>query len=71
VRAVCAALSKPVNYMIGMPGRSFGLAELEAAGVKRVSLAGSLYRAAMAAMLEAAREVRERGSFGYVDRLKR
>lgn len=69
VRAVCAAVGKPVNYMIGMKGSAFSVAELRAAGVKRISLATSLYRAAMAGMLQAAREVREQGSFGYVERL--
>jgi 2-methylisocitrate lyase-like PEP mutase family enzyme len=69
VRAVCSAVSRPVNFMIGMKGKSFTLAELEAAGVRRVSLATSLYRAAMAGFLAAAREVKEKGTFGYVERL--
>jgi 2-methylisocitrate lyase-like PEP mutase family enzyme len=67
VRAVCAAVSKPVNFMAGVQGRSFSVAELEAAGVKRISLATSLYRAAMTGLLAAAREVREKGTFGYLD----
>ena len=69
VRAVCAALHKPVNFMVGMKGRSFSVAELREAGVRRISLATSLYRAAMAGMLQAAQEVRQQGSFGYVERL--
>jgi len=68
VRAVCAALSRPVNFMAGIRGKSFSVAELEAAGVRRISLATSLYRAAMSGLLEAAREVKERGSFGYLER---
>src|SRR5205085_834325 len=39
VRAVCAAVSKPVNFMAGIKGRSFTVAELAAAGVRRISLA--------------------------------
>jgi 2-methylisocitrate lyase-like PEP mutase family enzyme len=35
--------------------------------VKRISLATSLYRAAMTGLLNAAEEVREHGSFGYID----
>jgi 2-methylisocitrate lyase-like PEP mutase family enzyme len=69
VRAVCAAVSKPVNFMVGIKGRSFSVAELESAGVRRISLAASLYRAAMAGLLAAAREVKEQGTFGYLDRL--
>jgi hypothetical protein len=38
-----------------------------AAGVRRISLATSLYRAAMGGLLAAAREVREAGTFGYLD----
>lgn len=69
VREVCAALSKPVNFMVGMKGRSFSVDELQAAGVRRISLATSLYRAAMAGLMQAATEVRQQGRFGYVERL--
>ena len=68
VRAVCAAVSKPVNFMVGIRGRSFRVADLEAAGVRRISLATSLYRAAMTALLDAAREVKGEGTFGYLER---
>ncbi len=68
VGAVCAAVSKPVNFMVGIRGKSFTVAELEAAGVRRISLATSLYRAAMSGLLEAAREVKAQGTFGYLDR---
>jgi 2-methylisocitrate lyase-like PEP mutase family enzyme len=44
------------------------VAELQAAGVRRISLATSLYRLAMAGLLDAAREVKDKGTFGYVDR---
>ena len=67
VRAVCAALSKPFNFMVGIRGKSFTRAELEAAGVKRISLATSLYRAAMSGLMDAAREVKDHGTFGYLE----
>lgn len=69
VRAVCAALTKPLSFMVGIRGKSFSVAELEAAGVRRISLATSLYRAAMKGLLDAAREVKDQGTFGYLDRL--
>jgi 2-methylisocitrate lyase-like PEP mutase family enzyme len=69
VRAVCAAVSKPVNFMAGIKGKSFTVAELEAAGVKRISLASSLYRAAVSGLADAAREVKDKGTFGYLDRV--
>jgi 2-methylisocitrate lyase-like PEP mutase family enzyme len=67
VRAVCAALGKPVNFMVGIRGRSFTVVELEAAGVRRISFATSLYRAAMSGLIDAAREIKEHGSFGYLE----
>lgn len=67
VRAVCSAVDKPVNFMAGIRGKSFTVAELQAAGARRISLATSLYRAAMTGMVNAAREVKEQGTFGYLD----
>jgi len=67
VKLVCAAISKPFNFMAGIPRKSFSIAELEAARVRRISLATSLYRAAMGGLIAAAREVKEKGTFGYVD----
>ena len=67
VRAVCASVSKPVNFMAGIRGKSFTVAELTAAGVKRISLATSLYRAAMTGLLNAATEVKQNGTFSYLD----
>lgn len=66
VRAVCSALEKPVNFMCGIPGRSFSVAQLEMSGVRRISLGTSLYRNAMQAATAAATEVRDRGSFDYL-----
>jgi 2-methylisocitrate lyase-like PEP mutase family enzyme len=68
VRAVCGALQKPFNFMAGIKGKSFSVAELEAAGVRRVSVATSLYRAAMSGLVDAAREVKDKGTFGYLER---
>jgi 2-methylisocitrate lyase-like PEP mutase family enzyme len=68
VRAVCAAVSKPVNFMVGIRGKSLNLAELVEAGVKRISFASSLYRAAMTGLIEAASEAKQGGTFGYLER---
>src|SRR5262245_23249846 len=51
VRTLCDAVSKPVNFMVGIKGKSFSVSELAAAGVKRISLATSLYRVAMTAFV--------------------
>ena len=68
VRTVVGSLKKPFNFMVGIKGRSFSVAELQAAGVRRISLATSLYRMAMTGLVEAAREVKDKGTFGYIDR---
>jgi 2-methylisocitrate lyase-like PEP mutase family enzyme len=69
VRIVCSALAKPVNFMVGIRGRSFALGDLAVAGVRRVSLSTSLYRAAITAVFAAAREAKQAGTFSYVETL--
>jgi 2-methylisocitrate lyase-like PEP mutase family enzyme len=68
VNTVCAAVSKPFNFMAGIKGKSFSVSELAAAGVRRISLATSLYRAAMTGLLDAVREVKDAGQFAFLDR---
>ena len=68
VRAVCSAVSRPVNFMVGVRGKSFSVAELVKAGVKRISFAGSLYRAAVTGLVASASEARQNGSFGYLEK---
>ncbi len=67
VRSVCGALRHPVNFMVG-GGGSFSQTELTAAGVKRISLSTTLYRAAMTAVLAVAQQAHQ-GSFDYVETL--
>lgn len=69
VRRVCASVSKPVNVIAAVPGKGFTVADLAAAGVKRISLAASLYRAAMTGLLAAAKEVKDCGTFVYAERV--
>lgn len=60
VRAVCEALSKPVN-VLAVPGLSF--AELAEAGAQRVSLGGALAWVAAKALADAATAIRGSGDF--------
>jgi 2-methylisocitrate lyase-like PEP mutase family enzyme len=58
IRAVVRAVSpKPVNVLTGPRSGAVTLAELSAAGVRRVSLGGALYLGAMAALRDTAREL--------------
>ncbi len=65
IRTVCASVSRPVNVVMGLSGRPFSVAELEAAGVKRISVGGSFARAALGGFIRAAREVKDHGTFTY------
>jgi 2-methylisocitrate lyase-like PEP mutase family enzyme len=60
IRAVCGAVSKPVN-VLAVPGLSF--ADLVAAGARRVSVGGSLTWVAVRAMVDAAEAIRDAGDF--------
>lgn len=69
VGTVCAAVEKPLNFMNAIKGSAHSLDELAAVGVKRVSVAASLYRVALTALQGVAGEVRRTGRFDYVDRI--
>lgn len=62
IRAVCSAVSRPVNVL--MSG-TFSVAELAAAGARRISTGSFLARVALGALLRAGREMREAGSFSF------
>ena len=65
IRTVCRELDKPVNVLMGLQGNRYSVAELSDAGAKRISVGGSFARAAMGAVIRAAREVLEKGTFDY------
>jgi 2-methylisocitrate lyase-like PEP mutase family enzyme len=67
IREVCSAISKPVNVVMGLKGTAYSVEELGAAGVKRVSVGGSFARAALGALVRAAREVRDLGTFTFAE----
>jgi len=65
IRAVCSSVDKPVNVVMGLRGPAFTIDQLREAGLKRVSVGGSFARAAIAALIRAATEVKEHGTFTY------
>jgi 2-methylisocitrate lyase-like PEP mutase family enzyme len=65
IRSVCASVSKPVNVLMGLRGATYSVEELKAAGVRRVSVGGSMARAAFGALVRAGREMLEQGTFTY------
>ena len=67
IRTVCASVSRPLNVMVGPKNQCFPVGELVEAGVRRISLGPTFFRAAMTAFLRAAREVKEQGTFTFAD----
>lgn len=68
IKSVCDALApRPVNALAGMKGVNFPVKELEAAGVRRISMGGALARAAYGNLAGAAREMKEHGTFTFVE----
>jgi 2-methylisocitrate lyase-like PEP mutase family enzyme len=65
IAAVVRAVDRPVNVLAEVPGLELDLAGLARLGVKRVSIGGALARAAYGAVMRAATEMRERGSFAF------
>lgn len=66
IKAVCAAVSKPVNVLAALKGAPhLSVSELAALGVRRVSLGSALSRAALSAFIRASREIREKGTFTF------
>lgn len=65
IRTVLQSVDRPLNVIMGLTGVTLTVPQLEALGVRRISVGGSLARAAYGAVLRAAQEIREQGSFGY------
>ncbi len=68
IRELVAELDKPVN-VLALPGTP-PVAELGAMGVKRISVGGAFAFYALDALAHAARELREHGTYGYLDRAR-
>jgi 2-methylisocitrate lyase-like PEP mutase family enzyme len=68
IRCVVEAVGLPVNVLARPGGPS--VADLASAGVRRVSVGGAFAFAALGAVVEAARELREQGTYGFWERAK-
>jgi 2-methylisocitrate lyase-like PEP mutase family enzyme len=67
IAAVVKSVDRPVNVLISIPGANLTLADLSKLGVKRLSTGGALSRAAFGAVFRAAVELRDEGTFHFVD----
>ncbi len=68
IQTVCGSVARPVNVLAGNPKTAFSLAELAAAGARRISVGGALARLAYGAVQEAALEMLDRGTFRFTER---
>lgn len=66
IQTVVASVGRPFNLVMGFADPTLTLAQLSAAGVKRISVGGALSRYALSAFLRSAREMKENGSFTFV-----
>jgi 2-methylisocitrate lyase-like PEP mutase family enzyme len=65
IKNICSAVTKPVNVLAWKAG--FSVKELAEAGAKRISVGSVLSRVALGAVLNAAREIRESGTFTFLE----
>ena len=65
IRQLVTAVDRPVN-VLAMPGTP-PVSELAGAGVSRVSVGGALAFAALGALVDAATELRDEGTYGYLE----
>ena len=66
IRLVVAAVSKPVNVVMSAADPDLTTQQLAEAGVKRISVGGTLSRLAFAAVRDAALAMRDKGSYQWV-----
>ncbi|HWG35567.1 MAG TPA: isocitrate lyase/phosphoenolpyruvate mutase family protein [Gemmatimonadaceae bacterium] len=67
IATMIRSVDRPVNVLAGMQGVHFDVDGLSRIGVKRISVGGALTRIAFAAVVRAAREMKEHGTFTFVD----
>ncbi len=67
ISTLVRSVDRPVNVLMGIPGASLSLAALSAIGVKRVSVGSALARTAIGAVLRAAREMQQNGTFTFAE----
>jgi 2-methylisocitrate lyase-like PEP mutase family enzyme len=65
IRAVVSSVDRPVN-VLAFPGTP-AVPQLAAAGVRRISVGSAFSNAALGALVGAARELRDEGTYGFLD----
>ena len=68
IRRVVESVDRPVS-VLAVPGAP-SVSELASLGVARISVGGAFAFAALAALAEAAEELRDQGTYGYLERAR-
>ena len=69
IRTVVEAVDRPLNVVTGWLEPGITVADVAAAGAKRISVGGALNRLALAAFVDAAQAMKEEGSFAWMQRI--
>ena len=67
IAEVLRSVNRPLNVLMGLGGVNLTLADLSDLGVRRISVGSALSRVALGAFLDAAREMRQHGTFTFAD----
>ena len=70
MREVCRSIDRPFNAMRGPRKEMLTVEQVGALGVKRISTGGMMHAVAMAAMIDAAREMAVAGTVGFTQRMQ-
>ncbi|HEY4150470.1 MAG TPA: isocitrate lyase/phosphoenolpyruvate mutase family protein [Chitinophagaceae bacterium] len=67
ILTVLKEIHRPLNVIMGFAGAGLAVAELADMGVKRISVGSALCRAAFGSFIQAAREIKEKGTFQFAE----
>ena len=67
MKLVASSVSKPINVVMSAADPALTAAEMEAVGVRRLSVGGALSRLALAAFMKGAREMKDKGGFTWMN----
>jgi 2-methylisocitrate lyase-like PEP mutase family enzyme len=71
IAAVLREVDRPLNVLVSSRRLGLSVADLSAMGVRRISVGGLLCRVAYGALIHAAREIREPGTFAFAEEARR
>ena len=67
MKLVASSVGKPINVVMSAADPALSAAEMEAVGVRRLSVGGALSRLALAAFMKGAREMKDKGDFTWMN----